>query len=244
MAEDATKNGKKTFRSPNYPAFDLGDAITKAKTVYDKEKRTPTTPEVIVKHLGYSHTHGPGGRALSGLRQFGLLEESAGHDKISDLAFSILHYPEDSREKRDAIKQAALMPTLYRQLRESYPDNLPSDDTLRSALLKKRFNPAVLDTAIKDFRSTMMFAGLMDVGYTDLPEINKMPNLNPEAVPRFPTPGVVASGVQTYAFALSPDTRAELTLRGSVTADDLDLLRDHIELTIKALARKAKVAEA
>ena len=50
-----------------------------------------------------------------------------------------------------------------------------------------------------------------------------------------PTPGV-----QTYAFALSPEARAELSLRGTITTDDLEMLRDHIELTIKALARKAK----
>jgi len=47
----------------------------------------------------------------------------------------------------------------------------------------------------------------------------------------------------TYAFALSPDARAELSLRGTITPDDLELLRDHIELTIKALARKAKAVE-
>ena len=45
------------------------------------------------------------------------------------------------------------------------------------------------------------------------------------------------AGVQTYAFALSPNARAELTLRGDITPDDLELLRDNIELTIKALAR-------
>ena len=56
-----------------------------------------------------------------------------------------------------------------------------------------------------------------------------------------PKPPVV--GVQNYSFALSPDARAELSLRGKITPDDLELLRDHIELTIKALARKAKAAD-
>jgi hypothetical protein len=50
-------------------------------------------------------------------------------------------------------------------------------------------------------------------------------------------------GVQTYAFALSPDARAELSLKGTITAEDLELLRDHIELTIKALARTARKEE-
>ena len=33
---------------------------------------------------------------------------------------------------------------------------------------------------------------------------------------------------------------AKLSLRGTITPDDLELLRDHIELAIKALARKVK----
>ena len=53
-------------------------------------------------------------------------------------------------------------------------------------------------------------------------------------------PQKTATGVQTYAFALSPSARAELSLKGEITHDDLELLRDHIELTIKALARTAK----
>ena len=47
-------------------------------------------------------------------------------------------------------------------------------------------------------------------------------------------------GVQTYAFALSREARAELSLKGTITTDDLEMLRDHIELTIKALTRKEK----
>jgi hypothetical protein len=46
-------------------------------------------------------------------------------------------------------------------------------------------------------------------------------------------------GVQTYAFALSPTARAELSLKGTITPEDLEMLRDHIELTIKALKREA-----
>jgi hypothetical protein len=238
MADDTAKNGKKIFRSPNHPAFDLGDAIGKAKTIYEEEKRTPTTAEVIVKHLGYSHTNGPGGRALSGLRQFGLIEESAGHYKISDLAFSILHYPDDSREKRDAIKQAALTPALYRELREQYPDNLPSDDTFRSALLRRNFNPSVLDNVIKDFRTTMTFAGLMDVGYTDLPEKNKMSDPSANSVKTPPTPPDPAIlGAKSYAFAFAGDGKAELRIVGNYTREDLEDLKTHLEVTMRGLMR-------
>ena len=236
MAEEGAKNGKKVFRSPNHPAFDLEEAISKAATVYEKEKRSPTTPKVIAKHLGYNQTTGPGGRAISGLRQYGLIEESGGHWRISDTGFAILHYPEDSKERRDAIKRAALSPTLFRELREQYPDALPSDETLTAALLKRSFNPTAIADLIQNFRSTRALAEGVDVSYTDPAGVNKMPN--PAAEVRLPS-----LGVQTYTFALSPDARAELSLKGTITPDDLELLRDHIELTIKALARKAKVAE-
>lgn len=243
MAEEKVKNGKKVFRSPNHPAFDLKEAIAKVGQVYAEEKRSLTTPQVIVKHMGYTQTTGPGGRALSGLRQYGLIEESGGHWKISDTGFAILQYPDGSQERRDAIRKAAVSPTLFRELRAQYPDGLPSDETLKAALLKRGFNPTAIDDLIGDFRSTMAVAGLVDVPYTDSAERNNMPNLNLETPPKPPALGTPIAGVQTYSFALSPDTRAELTLKGSVTPDDLELLRDHIELTIKALARKAKVLE-
>ena len=239
MAEENGKAGKKIFRSPNYPAFSLKEAIAKAETVYAKEKRSPTTPEVIVKHMGYSQTNGPGGRALSGLRQYGLIEESGGHWRISDTGFAILHYPEGSQERIEAIKKSALSPTLFRELKEQYPDGLPSDETLRAALLKRNFNPASIADIIQDFRATLGLAGLTDVSYTDSSEGTKMTNQNQEQSFQTP-PKPHIPGVQTYSFALSPDARAELSLRGLITPDDLDLLRDHIELTIKALARKAK----
>jgi hypothetical protein len=243
MTEEAKGNGKKILRSPNHPFFSLPEAIGKAKLVYDNEKRSPTTAGVILKHLGYAHTNGPGGRTLSGLRQYGLLDEAGGQYRISDVAFSILHYPEGSRERRDAIARAAMTPTLYHELRGQYPDGSASDDTLKAVLLKRGFNPAVLDNVIKDYRSTMALAEQQLVSYTDPAEGDKMPNQTPEVLPNV-TPKPPVPGVQTYSFALSPDSRAELSLRGNITPDDLALLRDHIELTIKALARKAKVAEA
>jgi len=226
-------NSVKVLRSPNHPAFDLREALSKLAVIYKNEKRSATTPQVIAKHMGYSHINGPGGRAVSGLRQYGLLEDVDGEYRISELGFSILHYPDGSQERAEALKKAAISPTLYRELREGYPDGAASNDTLRSNLLKRGFNPAVLDHVIADFRSTMELADPSNVSYTDLREGDKMNALPTNLV----TPPV---GIQTYSFALSPNARAELSLKGTITPEDLELLRDHVELTIKALARKAK----
>ena len=39
-----------------------------------------------------------------------------------------------------------------------------------------------------------------------------------------------------YSFPLSKDTIAELQIRGEITKEKLAMLRDHIELTIRALS--------
>ena len=145
------------------------------------------------------------------------------------MAFSILHFPEGSQERREGIRKAALTPSLYKELREQYPDGAASDDTLKSTLLRRGFNPSVLDDVISDYRSTMELVAPTDVSYTAPTEQNKM-NSNTQTT---------IAGNQSYSFALGPTTRAGLTISGDVTPEELELLRDHIELTIKALTRSA-----
>src|SRR4029077_1762221 len=129
------KDKRKVHRSPSYPVFDLKTATEKTKLVYDSEKRSATTPEVIASHLGYSQANGPGGRAVSALRQFGLIEENAGKYRVSDLGYTLVHYDRDSAEWKAAAVKAALRPTLFKELSEEFEGNLPSDATLRNELL-------------------------------------------------------------------------------------------------------------
>lgn len=159
MDEQAEREKRKIHRSPSYPVFALEDAIAKAKQVYDSEKRSSTTAEVIASHLGYSQATGPGGRAVSALRQFGLLEENAGKYRISDLGFTLIHFDTDSAEWRKAINDASRRPTLFRELMEEYPDGLPSDATLKNELLRRGFNPSAISDAVSIFRETMALVG-------------------------------------------------------------------------------------
>src|ERR1017187_9284572 len=96
-----TKTKKAAHRSPNYPAFDLTTALAKIRLVYNAEKRTPTTREVIAEHLGYSSTDGPGGRALSCIRQFALLEDAADKLRVSEIGFSLLHLPDEDPSRSE-----------------------------------------------------------------------------------------------------------------------------------------------
>ena len=55
----------------------------------------------------------------------------------------------------------------------------------------------------------------------------------PNAVPQKPEVGLLS-----LSFLLSAETKADLHIRGPVGPDDLEMLRDQLEITIRALNRK------
>jgi len=167
MEPNEEKQRRKVHRSPSYPAVDLADAITKAEAVYNNEKRSATTPEVLASHMGYSTATGPGGRAVSALRQYGLIEEAGGKYRLSDLGYTLIHFSRHSEEWKAAILDAVRRPTLFRELLEEYPDGLPSDATLRNDLLKREFNPASIQDVVGIFRNTMSLVDFADVVHNE-----------------------------------------------------------------------------
>jgi hypothetical protein len=52
-----------------------------------------------------------------------------------------------------------------------------------------------------------------------------------------------AANTRAYSFPLSQDVRVDLNIIGNITPEDLEALRDYVEITIKALGRKAARAE-
>ena len=199
MESENEKSKRKVHRSPSYPAFDLGEAIQKAEAVYRQEKRTATTPEVIASHLGYSQATGPGGRAVSALRQYGLLEENAGRYRISDLGYTLVHFGHDSDEWKLAMMDACQRPTLFKELLEKYGEDLPSDATLRNELLGRGFNPSAVSDVITIFRNTMSLAGEHGGSYNG-PQERTMPE----------TVASTSSGPATSKF--TPASSAELSV--------------------------------
>lgn len=157
---------KRKHRSPSYPYLDLEEAINRLKLIYDKDKRAATTIGAILEHMGYSTggkegKSGSGGRAVSALRQYGLIEEAAGKYKVSDDGFRILHLPSDSQERLALIRQAAIKPPLFQKTLEQFQYDLPSDTTLKSHLiLAEGFNPDSVSAFIRTLWKTKEFANL------------------------------------------------------------------------------------
>lgn len=140
-------------RSPNYPAVGLPEAIERIRAIHDAEHQNPAAPEVMAQHLGYSGINGASLKLLSALSKYGLLEKAGdGELQVSDRAIDIL-FPEGDQRKL-AIEAAATSPVLFSNLREKWPNRLPSDENLRAHLIRRQFAQSAISDVIRTFRET------------------------------------------------------------------------------------------
>lgn len=166
MSDQATERKKRKQRSPSYPGIGLEAAIERARILHEQEGRNPAPINAVLQHWGYSSKSGAGMVAVAALKKFGLLvDEGRGTDRkarVSNLGRAIiLDGREDSPERDDAIRRAALSPDIHRELWNKYSGTLPSDATLRHFLrFEKGFTDSAADELIAQFRETVSFAQL------------------------------------------------------------------------------------
>lgn len=229
-------------RSPNYPSLALPQALSYAKALWGKEQRTSIPPAVLAKHMGYSSLSGPARTRIAALKQYGLIDEGSDGLHLSDLALQIVHQPEGSPERDEAIRLAALKPDLFRELWESH--KTASDDALRAYLLtRKKFTEDGAKQVIKAFRQTVELANLDDSSYT-APLITKgseaisSPVNTPSAVSRQGT-------MPTFSWPLSGSVVAEVRFTGNerIKPDHIEMLRQYLGIAEKALAKESKPDE-
>jgi len=227
-------------RSPNCPQITFREAIEKGRKVYEKEHVHPTAKEVVAQDLGYSGINGRSLSLIGALRQYGILEGTGEALRVTQDAVSYFER-DDGPEKKAAIQRMIFAPTLFAELREQFPEKLPSEGNLRHTLVTKGFLPKAAEDVIRVYRANMELATSEERGYDvgsdegkeGLNQMEQGPQCGQQQAGR-----ATSAVLQSYAFPLSPDARAELSLKGTITDEDLDLLRDHVELTIKALKRK------
>ena len=174
MAE-ATKpvsidEGKRRLRSPAYPYINLETAIKRAKEFYEKEQRNAANLRIAVKHWGYEEKSSGGTQTAAALISFGLFRDEGTGDKrrlqLTPLALRVLlDTRQESKERMEAIKQAALSPKIHRQLWKRWGANRPSDEQLRHTLIldwEPPFNENSVDGFIKEYKDTIAFAKLAE----------------------------------------------------------------------------------
>jgi hypothetical protein len=180
---DETIRKPKRDRSPAYPGVDLAQAIDRANALYQAERKNVAPINAILHHWGYSPGSGRGLVTLAALKHFGLLlDEGSGERRQARLSPRalriILDAHEDSPERRQAVREAALEPKIHRELWEKYEGDLPSDPTLRTYLsLERNFTDRAVRSFIPQFRRTVAFAELeADPGEIDVNEEEASPD--------------------------------------------------------------------
>jgi hypothetical protein len=132
----------------------LAEVVEFAEKIHAFDRQHPVSREVAAKHLGFSGLTGSSDRALSALLHFGLAEKAAkGEIRITDLALQIIH-PNSRVEKREALREAAFRPELFRELHERYPGEPPSESSLRSHLNRSNFAQAAIGPASRAYLET------------------------------------------------------------------------------------------
>ena len=154
MADESQSRTSKD-RSPNFPFISLGRALERARQFYKHEKRGAAPFKVAAQHWAYSPSSSGALQTAAALKQYGLLADvDAGKDRkvrLTDLALRIvLDTREDSSERDQLKRQAAMTPPVAAEIYNKYPDGLPSEGTLNHYLvLDRSFNP---QTAVKVVR--------------------------------------------------------------------------------------------
>ncbi len=158
-------------RSPNYPVLNLEEALGRVREIYKKQHTHPATREVIAKLIGYSSLNGASGTVISALGKYGLLEGRNDQLRVTPLALDLILHRKGDPEYTDALRTAAFLPALFSELRDQYPGRLPSEHSLRAALIKRGFNPNAVDDAIRNYRDTLAFVDAETEGAdTDYPD--------------------------------------------------------------------------
>ena len=143
------------IRSPNYPSMGLPEAISKVGNIFAAEQHLTAPREVMAAHMGYKGLNGSSLKALSALLKYGLLEKTKDDKrKVTQLAIQILH-PETSTEREEAIRKAALHPSLFREIAEQWPTGIPSDENLKAYLIRRQFHTDAIKDVISSYRETM-----------------------------------------------------------------------------------------
>jgi hypothetical protein len=165
---DQTEHKKKRERSPGYPAIPLGVAVERTRELYKAEKSYLAPVDTVISHWGYSPRSGAGLVQVAALMKYGLLEdEGSGPNRrarVTEFAQRIIRDSREVSPDRDRlIREAALNPSIHRELWERFGASLPSDSNLLHTLVfEYGFTDPGAAEFLKVFKATVAFAGLTD----------------------------------------------------------------------------------
>jgi hypothetical protein len=163
-------------RSPNYPAADLGSALSLIEKAFKAENRNKMSQTVLAGHMGYGSLNGRALGKIGAVRAYGLVEGRGDDLKVSDDAITALMADAHSDERKAALERLALQPKLFKDLKADFPDTLPSEKNLIFHLVKRGFTQDAAGKAAKTYLATMRLVSENPASYvaSDEPEDDTM----------------------------------------------------------------------
>lgn len=243
-------------RSPKSPRNTLKSSVEAVAKLFAGAKRAPVSREAAAKTMGYAGITGVSATILGSLGGYGLIQKRGTDIAVSDLAISILH-PTGLEQRKEALKRAALIPTLFAQLAEHYLE--VDANVLTSKLVQMGFSPEAAKITAKVFLSNAAYAELCGrsdseideneeiddfapEGGTELPQAVPSQNLKPH--PYSPPVAVPTKNVlATYKIPLGSN-EAEIIFSGeTLEPEDFEALREYVLLFKKQFERNFKRTE-
>lgn len=230
--------GRRT-RSPNYPRLSLRDAIERAIKLYKADHTHKTDKKAVAEALGYTSLNGASLTTISTLKQYGLLQEDGDGLRVSEDVVPIVMLPQGDPERAEALLRAASAPRLFSELQMEYGETLPSDVSLRYALMKKGYTEKAANEVIRAYRDTLELVSEETAGYTDAGDEDQQevepPMRQPSGGQQVATPRMYGGGVgasddaRVMMFQLPGNSAARIELLGNVTQEGIDMLAKILE---------------
>lgn len=169
-SEDVTKDNKFRIiqgRSPAYPFVDLEKAVERAGQIRDAGAVRQSMPPETFYNIWKIGAQSSGARqTMAALNHFGLVDY-IGRGKIrkvklSDLGLKIvLDKTLQSPERKAALHDAALNPTIHRELYDKYGSILPHKAVLVTYLTRDcGYNESAAEALIDQYKATLAYSGL------------------------------------------------------------------------------------
>lgn len=236
------KKKKVRERSPTYPVIGLQEAIKKVGYLYSKEGKNSVAKEVAVMSMGYKSISGRTLQILSSLFQYNLLERSKGTVRITEDAFTILNAPEKSVDKKQALRQVALAPIIFKEIKDKYPRSLPSEENLKWFLRQKNFSAKAANTTIQSFKETISFTNIYETDYNVGDEQTIIEQDMQESPMNANTQNTANMGLGAikWAFPFGEKTISLLIDGGNPNQEEMQSLIDILAAVKKTLPQKKK----
>jgi len=148
-------------RSRSNPALSLEEAFARLEKMKEEiGLNGPFSRETVVKGIGYSSVSGTSGRAVAALVHYGMLDRLKDMYTLSELGKKYL-VPTSDIEREQAIEDAALQPTLFKDVFDDYVGQVLPNKLANILTVKYGIQYKVAGSAVKIIESSFRFAGLL-----------------------------------------------------------------------------------